>query len=351
MTRIYAAMDDELLVISAEGGYSQVEPRLEGYRPQCLAADPLRPELIYCGTREAGLWRSTDGGFSWERAGEGISSPNVTAVAVSASERAGERESECGVVYAGTEPSALYASEDGGDSWRELEQMLRLPSYPEWSFPPKPHTSHVRWISPDPSIRGRLFVCIEAGALIHSDDGGESWHDRVPDGPIDTHTLAVRADAPGRLYSAAGDGVFYTGYGYSESPDAGASWERYAEGLAHHYLWGLAVDPADPDTVLVSAARGPYQAHSPDAAKSTIYRRQGGEPWRQVTDGLPRPEGMISSVLASNPDETGVFYAINNHGLYRSPDAGVSWQRLEIPWPERYLRHHPGALVVNAESR
>ncbi len=359
MPRIYAAMDDELLVISAEGGYSQVESRLEGYRPQCLAADPLRPELLYCGTREAGLWRSTDGGYSWEPVGEGVSSPNVTAVAVSAAERigeriggrSGEREDEPGVVYAGTEPSALYASEDGGGSWRELSAMLRLPSYPEWSFPPKPHTSHVRWISPDPATPARVFVCIEAGALIHSDDGGESWRDRVSDGPIDTHTLAVREDAPGRLYSAAGDGVFYTGYGYSESPDAGASWERYAEGLAHHYLWGLAVDPADPDTVLVSAATGPRQAHSPDAAESTIYRRQGAGPWQEVTDGPPRPEGMIALVLASNPEEPGVFYAINNHGLYRSLDAGLRWQRLQIPWSERYLRHHPGALVVSADGR
>lgn len=355
MTRIHAAMDDELLVISSEGGYTRVESRLGGYRPQCLAADPLRPELLYCGTADAGLWKSADGGYTWEPVGEGIASSNVTAVAVSAAERVGERGSEHGsergVVYAGTEPSALHSSEDGGGSWRELEKMVELASYPQWSFPPKPHTSHVRWISTDPATPGRLFVCIEAGALIHSDDRGQTWRDRVADGPIDTHTLAVRADAPGRLYSAAGDGVFYAGYGYSESPDAGASWIRYAEGLAHHYLWGLAVDPADPDTVVVSAATGPRQAHSPDAAQSTIYRRQGGEPWQEVTEGLPSPEGMISSVLASNPDEPGVFYALNNHGLYRSPDTGVSWRRMQIPWPERYLRHHPGALVVSAESR
>lgn len=273
------------------------------------------------------MWRSVDAGTSWEPASAGISHPNVTAVAVSAVERADGQ----GVAYAGTEPSTLFRSEDGGGSWRELSEMRRLPSYPEWSFPPKPHTSHVRWISADPNTAGRLFVCIEAGALIHSYDGGESWHDRVDDGPLDTHTLAVRADEPGRLYSAAGDGVFWEGYGYSESPDAGASWSCYSDGLAHHYLWGLAVDPADPETVLVSAARGPMQAHSPNGAESTVYRREAGGPWLEVRRGLPDTVGTIASVLATGGTEPGVFYALNNRGLYRSVDAGKDWERLEVP--------------------
>jgi photosystem II stability/assembly factor-like uncharacterized protein len=209
-------MEEELLVV--EGVESpRAERRLDDRKPRCLAADPLRPELIYCGTADRGLWRSTDAGDSWEPVGEGITHANVTAVAVSAAERTDGR----GVVYAGTEPSTLFRSEDGGGSWRELEAMRRLPSFPEWSFPPKPETSHVRWIPPDPAVPGRLFVCIEAGALIRSYDGGETWVDRVSEGPLDTHTLAVREDAPGRLYSAAGDGFFAEGGGYLESPDGG----------------------------------------------------------------------------------------------------------------------------------
>lgn len=128
----------------------------------------------------------------------------------------------------------------------------------------------------------------------------------------------------------------------------GESWNRYPDGLVHHYLWGLAVDPVDPETIVVSAATGPRQAHSPQEAESTIYRRQGGEPWREVTEGLPHARGTLSSVLAADPSEAGVFYAINNQGLYRSTDAGVNWERMGIPWPERHLRHHPGALVVTA---
>lgn len=216
MRRMYAAMEDELLVVEGVE-HTRTERRLEGCEPRCLAADPLRPELLYCGTAERGLWRSADAGASWEPVGEGVRHPAVTAAAVSAAERVDGR----GVVYAGTEPSTLFRSEDGGSSWRELEGMRDLPSFPEWSFPPRPETSHVRWISPDLAVPGRLFVCIEAGALIRSHDGGETWQDRVDDGPLDTHTLALHEDAPGRLYSAAGDGSISTGREYSQSPDGG----------------------------------------------------------------------------------------------------------------------------------
>lgn len=345
MNRIYAAMESELLVIEGVER-PRTERRLEGRKPQCLAADPLRPELLYCGTADRGMWRSADAGDSWEPVGEGIRYPNVTAVAVSAAEQMDGR----GIVYAGTEPSTLFRS-DGGGSWRELEGMRRLPSSSEWSFPPKPGTSHVRWISPDPAVPGRLFVCIEAGALIKSEDGGETWEDRVDDGPLDTHTLAVHKDAPGRLYSAAGDGYLSVGRGYAESPDAGGSWQRFSDGLTDHYLWGLAVDQADPETVIVSAASGVRQAHSSEVAESAIYRREGGRPWQEVSSGLPDREGTTASVLAAGGDEPGVFYAINNHGLYRSADAGKEWERLGVSWPERYHHQHPRALLVTGDGR
>ncbi len=346
MRTIHAAMEDGLLVIEGVER-PRTERRLENRKPRCLAVDPQRPGTLYCGTADRGLWRSADAGASWDPVGRGISHTNVTALAVSGTERVGANA----VVYAGTEPSALFRSEDGGDSWRELEGMRQLPSSSGWSFPPKPQTSHVRWISPDPTQPGRLFVCIEAGALVRSRDGGETWEDRVDDGPLDTHTLALHEDAPGRLYSAAGDGVLSAGREYSQSPDGGATWERLSDGLGHHYLWGLAVDPADPDTAVVSAASSPFHAHFPGVAESTLYRREGGGPWHEVRGGLPDPEGTLVSVLASSGKEPGVFYALNNHGLYRSVDAGKGWERLEVPWPERYLRQPPQALLVTEDAR
>src|SRR5215469_11801023 len=203
MTTIYIAMPDTLLVVRRQDRAWQGEGRLEGLPAQCVAADPLRPEIVYCGTFGRGLWRSVDAGATWQQVGEGtFRSPQIMAVAVSGVERAGAQ----GVIYAGTEPSALYRSEDGGETWRELTELLKLPSASTWSFPPRPYTSHVRDIGLDPNTTGRLYVAIEAGALVRSFDGGYTWEDRRPSGPFDTHTLGLPLQLAGRIYSAAGDG-------------------------------------------------------------------------------------------------------------------------------------------------
>ncbi len=232
------------------------------------------------------------------------------------------------VVYAGTEPSRVFRSDDQGESWRDCTGLGELPSSGSWSFPPRPHTHHVRCIGIDPMVAGRLFVCVEAGALVRSSDGGESWLDRLPGSPYDTHTLAL-PPVEGLLYAAAGDGWF-------ESRDGGGSWQQPDEGLRHHYLWSVAVHPEDSQTLLVSAASGARQAHDAERAESWIYRREGEGVWEVAMDGLPQPRGITASTLAANPAEPGVFYGVNNHGAFRSADAGRSWQRLEIPWPERW---------------
>lgn len=217
----------------------------------------------------------------------------------------------------------------------------RTASAPTWSFPPRPETHHVRWIEPDPHQPGRIFACIEAGALVRSDDGGRTWIDRVPGGPYDTHTLATHPIANDRLYSAAGDGYF-------ESDDAGATWRQPEEGLRHHYLFGVAVDPADPDTILVSAASGPYAAYNPTAATSQVYRRSEGTAWQPVNEGLPGGEGTTVSVLASAGP--GDFWAANNRGIYRSTDAGRTWQPVPVPWSNAYARRDVVAFIVRPDT-
>lgn len=342
MIRLYLAMEEELLVVTHRNGRWQVDSPLAGVPMESVAADPLRPERLYCATFGRGLWRSGDAGLSWQPAGEGIAHTEVTAVAVSGIERAGEH----GVVWAGTEPSALFRSEDGGESWQEQQGLRGLPSAPTWSFPPRPWTHHVRWITPDAAVAGRIFVCIEAGALIRSLDGGHSWEDRQPDSPRDTHTLRSHPLAPGRLYAAAGDGFMAPGSGYAESHDAGVTWQRFGTGLRHHYLWGVAVDPGNPETVVVSGARGPREAHNPTSAESTIYRRTGGGAWQEVRAGLPDPKGILRPVLAANEAEPGVFYLASNHGIFRSEDAGLTWERLAVAWPERFRHQHVQGLVA-----
>lgn len=342
MKTLLVAMEDALLAIRGRGsGGPRTYVALSGARVRCVAVDPRRPGRAYLGTAEAGLLRSDDGGVTWSPAADGIGEAHVSAVGVSPGD---ERGAGSGIVYAGTEPSALYRSLDGGESWEELPGLLDLPSASSWSFPPRPDTHHVRWIAPDPAVPDRLFVAIEAGALVRSEDGGRTWIDRRPDGPRDTHTLVVHPRAVGRLYSAAGDGYF-------ESRDGGESWSQPQEGLRHRYLWGCAVHPEDPGTVVVSAARNARRAHTASDAESRIYRRTRGGPWEPVEAGLPDPAGTTISVLARDRAEPDLLYAANNRGIYRSRDTGVTWHRLAVEWPERFRGQRVRGLSIARSGR
>lgn len=183
-----------------------------------------------------------------------------------------------------------------------------------------------------------MFVAIEAGAFVRTLDGGLTWLDRVAGGPIDTHTAATHRMAQGRVYSAAGDGYF-------ESDDAGESWSRHVEGLPHRYLIGVAVDPADPDAVVVSAASGPYVAYSPRRAEAYVYRKAARGSFQPAMEGLPDAGGTVASRFATHPGEPGVIYAANNHGIFRTADAGRTWKALQIPWPPRAFAHGVEALA------
>jgi photosystem II stability/assembly factor-like uncharacterized protein len=183
-----------------------------------------------------------------------------------------------------------------------------------------------------------VFVAIEAGALVRTLDAGRTWLDRVRGGPIDTHTAATHRLSPGRVYSAAGDGYF-------ESRDAGTTWTRPVDGLQHRYLVGVAVDPADPDTVVVSAASGPWVAYSPDRAEAFVYRKGAQGAFEPEGEGLPAGKGTVASRLATNANEPGMIYAANNHGLFSTADAGRTWKAVEIPWPQHAFARGVDALA------
>jgi photosystem II stability/assembly factor-like uncharacterized protein len=309
--RILVATREEVLVVDRQNGSVVRSPvEEEGIRPTCLAAD-VSAETLWCGTTD-GVLRSGDGGRSWARAG--IEGEEITAVAASPNER-GESGA---VVYAGTEPSAVYRSADGGATWRRGEGLLDLPSSSTWSFPPKPETHHVRWIACDPAAPGRLYVAIEAGALVTTPDGGRTWLDRPETAPYDTHELAIHPDRPATLRVSAGDG-------YWESEDSGETWDSPEEGLDVTYLRSVAIDPGDPDVVVVSAASHPHKAYMAGRSDGRLFRREGNGRWRRVTDGWPDPPATIAPLLAAGRDP-GELWAADERGVHRSVDGGATWR-------------------------
>ena len=125
--RLYAATGNGIARLDEAGEAWTVERSLSGSGAQCLAVDPADPDTVFVGLREGGVRRSVDGGRSWIDCE--LPEPGVFSLAVSAAD---------GAVYAGTEPSRLFRSDDKGESWRELTALLELPSRPRWSFPPRP---------------------------------------------------------------------------------------------------------------------------------------------------------------------------------------------------------------------
>ncbi len=304
---ILVATDREVVVIDVEPGTSAPAHGI-GDRPTCLAVDPLLLGRASCGTHQGGMFRSDDGGNSWQSVGL----PGRLIMAVTASPV--ERD----VVWVGTEPSEVWCSGDAGTTREQTSRLETLPSSPRWSFPPRPDTHHVRWIACHPLEPERLWVAIEAGALVSTIDRGRTWRDGVPGGPRDTHELAIHPKAPDTLRVSAG-------YGYFESDDAGATWRSPSAGLEVGYLRSVAIDPEEPEVVVVSASSGPRSAYVAGRSDGRLYRRVARERWERLRNGWPEPASTIAPLLCAGA-KPGELWAADERGVHRSDDGRKSWR-------------------------
>jgi photosystem II stability/assembly factor-like uncharacterized protein len=314
-TIVLVATGSDVLLVHPETGSVETGSGVDGRRPTCLAAERPRAgsgtiAAAWCGTVGGGVLRTGDGGRTWKPAG--LPGAHVTSLAVG--------PAEAGPIWAGTEPSAVFHSGDGGRTWETTGDLEELPSSPDWAFPPRPETHHVRWIACHPRDPGRLWVAIEAGALVRTGDGGRSWRDRTSDGPRDTHELAVHPDRPETLRVAAGDGYF-------ESHDGGDVWTRPHSGFDVGYLRSVAIDPGDPGVVVVSASSRPRTAYVAGRSDGRLYRREGEGAWERVRGPWADPPSHIAPLLLAGR-ERGELWAADERGLYRSGDSARSWERV-----------------------
>ena len=327
MARLYAATGDAIARLDESGSRWTATVSLAGSHAQCLAPDPADADTAYAGLREGDVRKTTDGGRTWTDCG--LPQQGVFSLAVSPVD---------GAVYAGTEPSALYRSDDGGDSWQELKSLLDLPSQPTWSFPPRPWTSHVRWIAPSPHDAEVLLVGIELGGLMRSTDRGATWQDHRPGAQPDVHSLTWHPKAPGRAYEAGGGGSAW-------SDDAGDTWNPADDGRDRHYTWSVAVDREDPELWYVSASTGPYAAHGGRDPQAEIYRRRGDEPWQALAGGLPKPLPAMPYALVATDGR--LFAGLADGQIWESADRGDSWHAIAIEGDAVTELH---ALAVAADS-
>ncbi len=315
---------------SFQDGAWSVEFLLPDQDVRCLAADPLAPQIIYAGTQGNGLLRSSDSGQTWQPAG--LMGHIVKAVAVS--------RVEPGVVYAGTKPPALFVSRDSGAHWAEMTAFRRIPSRRFWLSPAEPpFTAYVQGIALSPSDPQVIVAGIEAGAVVRTDDGGQTWSDHRPGALRDCHSLTFHAANGDWVYEGGG-----TGGGAAYSRDGGQTWQQPTAGLDRHYGWACAADPAQPDIWYISASPmfswsnpGVPTAHLDGQANAYIFRSAGGRPWQRLGGGLPQPLNYMAYALLTDPAAPGHLYAgLSDGHVWRSTDYGDSWRLM--PFNLRSIR-------------
>jgi photosystem II stability/assembly factor-like uncharacterized protein len=302
-----------------------VQHLLVGEGLNCLAADPAHPATAYAGTRRQGVLRSTDAGQTWQPAG--LAGHDVKALAVS--------RAEPGVIYAGTRPPALYVSRDGGAQWMELESFRRARQW-WWLSPAEPPdlTPYVQGLALSPTEPEVILAGIEAGAVLRSADGGQTWQGHRPGALRDCHSITFHATNGDWAYEAGG-----TGAGVAVSRDGGQNWQQPRAGLDRHYGWAVAADAARPEVWYASlspmiawARPGPPAAHVDGYANAYIFRSVGGAAWHKLGGGLPQPLDYMAYALVTDPFELpGHLYAgLSNGDIWHSTDHGLAWTQLPL---------------------
>jgi photosystem II stability/assembly factor-like uncharacterized protein len=280
--------------------------------------NPLRP------ASRRGAVRSVDGGLNWAPVADGLSGAQVTALGAAASG---------GVLFAGTDPAEVLASRDGGATWTQGQSLREMPGYDRWSYPLAPHTPHVMLFAPHPRRPETVFAGIEVGGIARSDDGGATWRMVGARGAgaihPDLHGMAICAAAPETIYAATPQGVYV-------SDDGGESWQQRIEGLEPLYCRPIVVHGAEPSTAVVVATHGASGFFGIPAERTggAVFRTQdSGRTWRQVTHGLPSPLAPTPA-MAADPGVPQRFYLpLFSGDVYVSDDAGATWRELAAGLP------------------
>lgn len=312
-------------------GVWSVDTPLPDTDVRCLAGDPLDHRTIYAGTQGEGVLRSNDYGETWHPAG--LVGQVVKSLAVS--------PHEPGTVFAGVKPAGMHVSRDGGQTWVELKGFQRIPGRWWWFSPAEsPFQAYVQNITLSPTDPQVILAGIEFGAVVRSQDGGQSWSRHRKGALRDNHSLTFHRTNGDWVYQAGG-----TGGGASFSQDAGQTWHKNKRGLAKNYGVACAADPQKPEVWYVSVAPRPGNVYG-SQAEAYLYRASGGAGWQPIGWG-EHPLSSMPISLVTHPEKSGTLYAgLTNGQVWRSEDYGDQWQQL----PFKFSRLWRSMLVLNTEK-
>jgi len=368
--QLFLLKADGLMRCRWDGQSERVEiliSAMDGETVREVAPDPFTPKRLYAATLTE-IHVSEDGGENWQwLPSGGIDFRDIWAMAVHPT-RADE-------IYVGTLPAAVYVSENGGRSFRELSAFRSLPDYNKWTFPPGAHVAHVRCITLDARVPDEIVVGIEEGGVARSCDRGATWEDIS--GPASSTAFPKINDPAGIVPYEMGkheEGRVYrdvhwimrhptrletlfasTGIGTYQTNDGGKNWLKCEYGMGRAYAIPMANHPSVPDRIFLGAAEngpaswpgyrtvraGPYNtvkfsrnlSAQTGGAKTQILRsNDAGKTWNRLDAGLPAGYEHMTCGFAAYPEDADTLcVAYTDGSVYGTHDGGNRWHQLELP--------------------
>ncbi len=354
-------------VLTADGRRESWEvagPHFPGWEIYHVAGSPADPDRLYAS--QSGGWfgqliqRSDDGGRTWEPVGNEFTYDGVpgTHQWYDGTPRPWEfhrvwhlepSRHDPDVVLAGVEDAALFRSDDGGKSWRELSGLRQHGSGPSWQ--PGAGGMCLHTILVDPRDDQRMHVAISAAGVFRTDDGGSTWQPAnrglrsagIPDEEAEVghcvHRLARHPDRPDVLFMQKHWDVM-------RSDDGGQSWHDIGGNLPTDFGFPIGIHAHEPDTVYVVPITSDSQ-HFPPEGKLRVYRtRSGGHEWEPLTQGLPQSHCYVNvlrdAMAVDSLDPCGIYFGTTGGQVYASADNGDTWSAV--------VRDLPPVLSVEVQA-
>jgi photosystem II stability/assembly factor-like uncharacterized protein len=252
-------------------------------------------------------------------------------------------------VYAGVEDAGLFKSADGGRSWQELAALRGHDSGPSWQ--PGAGGMCLHTIILDPATPGRMFAAISAAGAFRSDDAGQTWmpinhglqSEGIPDPNAEVghcvHRIAMHPSRPSVLYMQKHWDVM-------RSDDAGDSWHEISGNLPTDFGFPIDVHAHEPDTVYVVPIKSDAEHFPPDGRLRVYRSRTGGDEWEPLTSGLPQEHCYVNvlrdAMAVDALDSCGIYFGTTGGQVYASADAGDSWGPI--------VRDLPAVLSVETQT-